>query len=185
METDWIMHSILVQKHLLERPYLVRNFQRQGVLWKKPHMKPLLIFSFSFMCALVVLSLLSGKSSRFSPRSKYVEIAILARQEPYQSWDCNLTRPIICRLDTPGTPELFQPPLSCLLTPRTPSSLCLNCFGSHVTAPNLAVRPSQDGEKTLSGGLHLSFLAGRWTRTRRKGGKRSSFPPGFLSGRKT
>jgi len=51
METDWIMHSILVQKYLSERTYLVRNFKRQWVLCKKnPHET----FSYSFFLHLCV-----------------------------------------------------------------------------------------------------------------------------------
>lgn len=49
METHWKMHSILVQKHLLKRTYLVRNFQSE-CSGKKPCMNPLLIHFLSHFC---------------------------------------------------------------------------------------------------------------------------------------
>ena len=116
-------------------------------------MKPFLILSFFiYVCisgSVPVFWWSFGKSSLFSPWNKYVGIAILARQQTHLPWDCNLRGQIICWSDTFGTPELFEPTMSCFPMPWTPDSLCLNCFGSHITAPNLVARPSQDRKKTL------------------------------------
>lgn len=40
---------------------------------------------------------------------------------------------------------------------RPLNSLCLGCFWSHITAPNLAVRTSEDREKTLEPSMFLSW----------------------------
>lgn len=86
-----------------------------------------------------------------------MERIILSWQQPYLSWDCNLIAWIICVFDSPGTPELFEHPLSCFLMSQPQNSLCLDCFRSHITAPNLAVRPSEDREKTLEPSMFLSW----------------------------